>query len=127
MSEEKSARILIVDRQLTTLSSLDSLLSRLGYRVTTCCSASEALEAVAGHKFDLVVAGRVGPERDGAALISRLKAISPETSVLLLVEPGDECVVADAITAGADGLLRRSYSDSQMIQRVERLIHVVQA
>jgi CheY-like chemotaxis protein len=106
---------------------LDSLLSGEGYRVSTCSSSVEALKAVAGQLLDLVIAGRVGTERHGAALVSQIKALSPATSVLLLMESNDNFMVADAITAGADGLLRKSYSKSQVIQRVERLLHAVQA
>ena len=127
MSEEQKPLILIVDRHLNTLSSLDSLLSREGYRVTTCSSSSEALRAVAGQKLDLVVAGSVGPDRLGTALVSQIKALSPETTVLLLMDSTDNSTVAESITAGADGLLRRSYSESQVIQRVERLLHVAQS
>ncbi len=126
MSAEKKPLILIVDRQLEILNSLDSLLSREGYRVSTCYSSAEAMEAVAGRTIDLVIAGGVGPERNSAALAARIKQLSPSTSVLLLMESEDERFVADAIAAGADGLLRRSYSDSQVIQRVERLLHVPQ-
>ena len=127
MSEEQKPLILIVDQHLNTLTRLDSLLSREGYRVSTCSSSAEALKAVAGQKLDLVVAGRAGPDRDGTALVSQLKALSPETGVLLLMDSNDDAIVAEAIASGADGLLRRSYSDSQVIQRVERLLHVVRA
>jgi CheY-like chemotaxis protein len=127
MSEEKKPLILIVDRRLNTLTSLDALLSREGYRVTTCSSSAEALKAVAGQKIDLVIAGRAGPEHHGAALVSRIKSLSSGTNVLLLMESNDDSIVAAAIAAGADGLLRSSYSDSQVIQRVERLIHAIQA
>ena len=126
MSEEEKPLVLIVDRDLSTLTSLDSLLSREGYRVTTCSSSAEALKAMAGQKLDLVIAGRAGPERNGAALVSKLKRLSPETNVLLLMDSNYDSVVADAIAAGADGLLRRSYSESQVIQRVEQLTHVIQ-
>src|SRR6188768_1133787 len=108
MSEDLKPRILIVDRQLETLTWLDSLLSREGYRVTTCSSSAQALKSVAGQRLDLVVAGRVGPDRSGAALVSQLKALSPETSVLLLMDSNDTAIVAEAIASGADGLLRRS-------------------
>ena len=126
MSEEMKPLILIVDRQLSTLTSLDSLLSQHGYRVTTCSSSTEAMKAVAGQRLDLVIAGGDGPERPGSTLAAEIKALSPETSVLLLVETDDDSMVAGAIAAGVDGLLRRSYSDRQVIQRVERLLHVVQ-
>jgi two-component system response regulator HydG len=127
MPEENKPLILIVDRDLSTLTSLDSTLSGQGLRVTTCSSSSEALKAVAGQRLDLVIVGRVGPERNGAALISKIKTLSPTTNVLLLMEVNDDSAVADLIEAGADGLLRRSYSDSQVIQRVERLLNVVHA
>jgi DNA-binding NarL/FixJ family response regulator len=127
MSEEKTPLILIVDRHLSTLTSLDSLLSGQGYRVRTCSSSIEALKAVAGQHLDLVIAGKVGTERRGTDLVSEIKALSPATSVLLLMESNDNSMVADAIMAGADGLLRRSYSESQVIQRVERLLHAIQA
>src|SRR4029079_532760 len=126
MAEELKPLILIVDRDLSTLTSLDSLLSREGYRVTTCSSSAEALKAVAGPELDLVIAGRVGPERNETVLVSKLKRLSPETNVLLLLDSNDDSTVPAAIAAGADGLLRRSYSESQVIQRVDRLIHAVQ-
>jgi len=125
MTDEESPLILVVDRHLETLTTLDSLLSREGYRVTTCSSSAEALKAIAGKKLDLVIAGRCGTERNGVALVSQIKTLSPGTSVLLLVEPMDDSIVGNAIAAGADGLLRRSYSESQVIQRVQRLLHAL--
>ena len=127
MSEETKPLILIIDRRLSTLDSLDALLRREGYRVTLCSSSPEALKAIAGQKQELVIVGRTGAEHDEAILVSRIKTLSPETNVLLLIEAKDESAVAAAIAAGVDGLLRRSYSDSQVIQRVERLIHAVRA
>jgi len=125
MSEDKRPLILIADRQLATLLSLDALLSLEGYQVTTCSSSFEALKAVARKKVDLVVAGRVGPERH-ATLVSKIKTISPETNVLVLTESDEDSIFAESIAAGADGLLRRPYSESQVIERVNRLLHVVQ-
>jgi len=127
MEEELKPLILIVGGHLNTLTWLDSLLSREGYRVTTCSSSVEALKAVAGQRLDLVIAGSVGPDRRGTVLVSQIKALSPETSVLLLMDSNDPSIVTEAIDAGADGLLRRSYSESQVVQRVERLLHVPQS
>ena len=125
MSEERAPWVLIVDRRLGTLLSLDGLLSRNGYRVTTSSSSAEALEEVASRKPDLVISGRSGPE-PSVDLVSRIKALSPETSVLLFVESDDDSMIAAAIAAGADGLLRRSYSDRQILRRVEQLLPVAQ-
>lgn len=126
MTSEKNPQILIVDRQLQILNALDSLLSRKGYRVSTCCSAQEAMQAVAGGAIDLVIAGGVGAERNSAALAVRIKRLSPSTSILLLMDAEDESFVAHAVAAGADGLLRRSYTESQVMQRVERILQGAQ-
>jgi len=126
MTEDKKPRILVLDWQLSTLTSLDSLLSREGNHVTTCATAAAAMGVLSGHKFDLVIAGRCGPERDGAVLVSKIKTLSPETRVLLLIEPEDDPMIADAIAAGADGLLRKTYTEGQVLQRVERLLRVAQ-
>jgi len=125
MTEEKRPLILIADRQLATLLSLDALLSLEGYRVTTCSSSFEVLKAVARKKVDLVVAGRVGPERH-ATLVSKIKTISPETNVLVLTESDEDSIFAESIAAGADGLLRRPYSERELVERVNRLLHVMQ-
>lgn len=125
MPEERAPWVLIVDRRLGTLLSMDNLLSRHGYRVTTCTSSAEVLEEVTAQKPDLVIAGRSGPERP-LDLVSKIKASLPGTSVLVFVESDDDSMIAGAIAAGADGLLRKSYSDSQILQRVEKLLHVAQ-
>jgi len=126
MSEEKRPLILIADRQLATLLSLEALLSLEGYRVTMCSSSSEALKAVAREKLNLVIAGRVGP-LPHSTLVSQIKTISPETNVLVLIESDEDSMLAESIAAGADGVLRRPYSESQVIERVNGLLHAVQA
>lgn len=127
MSEDAKPLVLIADRHLSTLTRMDSLLSRQGYRVTPCSSAVETLKAVAGQRIDLVIVGAVGTEQEGSALVSRLKSASPETNVLLLTEANDDSAVTRAITAGADGILRRSYTEDQVIQRIERLLHALRS
>src|SRR6188472_3864622 len=104
MSGDKRPLILIADRQLGPLLSLESLLSLEGYRVTPCASSFAVLNAIARQRPDLVIAGRVGPESP-SALVSHIKAQSPATSVLLLMESGDASLVAQAIAVGADALL----------------------
>ena len=79
MSEEKRPLILIADRQLATLLSLDALLSLEGYRVTTCASSFAVLKAVAREKLDLVIAGRVGQLVPGSVSSSSSAGASVST------------------------------------------------
>ena len=123
MSDDRRPLILIADRRLGTLLSLESLLSFEGCRVTPCASSFAVLKAVARRRPDLVIAGRVGPGRP-PDLVSHIKAQSPATSVLLLMESRDDALVAQAIAAGADAVLRRPYSERQVIEQVNRLLNV---
>lgn len=126
MFEEVKPLVMIVGSDLSSLTWLDHLLSREGHRVTLCCSPAEALKAVAGLKLDLVIVGSGRPEHSGEALIRKIKTLSPQTNILLLMEAGDDPVFADAIASGAEGLLRRSYSESQVMQRVDQALHAHQ-
>jgi DNA-binding response OmpR family regulator len=103
------------------LISLGSLLDLEGYRVITCSTSDQALRAVKLQRPDLVIAGRVGPELH-AVLASKIKGLSPKTSVLLLTESRDHAMTARALAAGADGLLSRPYSERQVLEQVNRLL-----
>ena len=126
MSGDKRPLILIADRQLGTFLSLESLLSLEGYRVTPCASSFAVQKSVARQRPDLVIAGRVGPESP-PALVSHIKAQSPATSVLLLMESGDASLVAQAIAVGADALLSRPCTERQVIEQVNRLLKLIPA
>jgi len=59
------------------------MLETRGYRVTTCTGGHEALAAFKRGGIDLVLSDLVMPDLDGAALVSKIKDISPETPVIL--------------------------------------------
>jgi DNA-binding response OmpR family regulator len=127
LTDEKKGLILIVDRDLESLAWLDSLLTREGFRVTLCCSPDDALKAISTRRVDLVIVGSGKPEHSGEALIMKIKDLTPDTGILLFMEPGDEPDFAEIIAAGADGLLRKSYSVAQVHRQVDRLLMAARA
>lgn len=122
MPHKKTPRILVVNRDLDTLTSLDFLLTREGYRVTLCSSLSEALRAIARRGFDLVIAGTREEEGNGLDLVWKIEEVSPGTRVVLLLEPDCGRSYRYMINAGADGLLMKPYTGNQLTERVERLL-----
>ncbi|HLJ85568.1 MAG TPA: response regulator [Candidatus Angelobacter sp.] len=75
--------ILCVDDNEQSLSIRKVMLETRGYRVTACTSSTEALEVFKKGGVDLVLTDYLMPALDGAALIDRIKELSPETPAIL--------------------------------------------
>jgi two-component system, NtrC family, response regulator PilR len=76
--------ILVVDDELSMREFLAILLEGEGYRVEQAESAEEALRRMEGGRFELVISDVSMPGLDGIQLLSRIKAQSPETAVLMI-------------------------------------------
>jgi PAS domain S-box-containing protein len=76
--------ILVVDDDAGVTRSLEEILGREGCRVSTACSAEEALEMVKNRHLDLVLSDVVMPKMDGYDLFTQVKSISPGTAVILM-------------------------------------------
>ncbi|MDQ3802377.1 MAG: PAS domain S-box protein [Acidobacteriota bacterium] len=70
-------RVLVVDDEPDARELLSAGLGQCGAQVSTASSAREALEAVAGAKFDVLVSDIGMPGEDGYELIRRVRALPP--------------------------------------------------
>lgn len=59
------------------------MLETRGYRVIACSNGQQALEAFRRGGVDLVLSDLLMPVLDGAALVEKVKEISPETPAIL--------------------------------------------
>ena len=76
--------ILVVDDEAVIRDLLDMFLTRNGYRVTAVSSAPEAEETAARDRPDLVITDLQLEDSDGLEMVERLKALLPETPMMLL-------------------------------------------
>jgi DNA-binding NarL/FixJ family response regulator len=108
-------RVLLVDPDDRVRESLAGLL-RIGRRcevVGTAGTAELAIELASAHRPDVVVVDPRLPEIDGAALIARLRAVAPDTRVLVL----NYSATAD-VSTGADGYARKTFRPHELIDAV---------
>ena len=75
--------ILCVDDNEQSLSIRKVMLETRGYRVKTCTKGREAVEIFSQGGIDLVLTDLMMPDCDGAELVDKIKAISPETPAIL--------------------------------------------
>ena len=71
-------KVLVVDDDLDTRELIQWVLQRVGAEVTTAGSSAEALVALDGGRFHILVSDISMPEEDGYALLKKVRARPPE-------------------------------------------------
>jgi two-component system, NtrC family, response regulator PilR len=79
-----SAKILVVDDELSMREFLGILLEGEGYRVDQAECAEDALRLMEQESYELVISDVSMPGLDGIELLARIKTLSPETAVLMI-------------------------------------------
>jgi CheY-like chemotaxis protein len=91
------ARLLLVDDDETNRDVLSRMLFRSGYDVDLAEDGAQALELLAGHRYDLVLLDNTLPGLSGAEVLQRIrrKRSAAELPVIMVTEnPDSEDVVA---------------------------------
>lgn len=104
-----SNRILIVDDNAANLKLARVLLATEGYLVSTALNASEALEAIAAARPDLILMDLQLPGVDGLELTRQLKK-RPDTRDIVIIALTAYAMIGDearAIGAGCDGYVTK--------------------
>ena len=92
------ARILLIDHDPTTATSLAAALAESGHEVALEHNGVEGLERALDGCFDLVVTEVLLPLLDGAELISALRALQPHLPVIVWTGGDREFKARDLIT-----------------------------
>jgi len=110
------ALILTVDDEPDVLFLLRVIFERAGHRVIEAPHGQAALEALKGQRPDVIVTDLMMPVMDGRELLETLKA-DPKTAsipVLMLTANPNGAL-------GADVVMRKPFSNSEIVERVESL------
>lgn len=98
---QQKPAILIVDDDLVSLNLLNKLVEKLDYTVLVAADGQQALEALAGHQVDLVIADYDMPVMDGLELLKRVKSEYPRLPVILVTAYSNLRVIREAWENGA--------------------------
>jgi len=114
--------ILILDQDSYELTDLYAILDREGYLVATRLSAIEALKYISQHKPEIVILSERTLGGEQMQLLSRVRAMSPQTHVVLLSTDGDGPPFMDAPDRGGDDLLRKPFKPEEILRAVDRVM-----
>ena len=118
-----SPNILVVEDVEVNRRLLCSMLERSGYRVDECADGLEALEAIAGRDYDLVLMDVSMPRMDGLATTRCIRELGGSGARLPIIALTAHAMRGDretCLAAGMDDYLTKPVTSQQLLQALER-------
>lgn len=114
-------RILVVDDEPSLRDVLQLGLSRAGFFVAMASSHAQAMEALK-ESWDLVVTDLQLPDGDGLSILRHVKAVAPETAVVVLTAHGSADTAVAAMKLGAHDYLTKPFDLDELRIRARQAI-----
>jgi DNA-binding NarL/FixJ family response regulator len=89
--------------------------------VTEASSLAEGRQAVGQVEADVALIDLDLPDGSGVELIRDLRMVNPQAQAVLLTASGDRHLHAEAIAAGASGVLSKTVGSAEIIGAIRRL------
>ena len=116
------AKVLIVDDNKETLSSLEQWLEFERYEVETACDGIAALDLIAVSEYDLIVLDWDMPRLNGIELCRELRNQRKQMPILLLTGKSGDAAVEIGLDSGADDYVTKPFSLKQLSARIRALL-----
>jgi len=119
-----TARVLVVEDEESILLSLEFLLNKEGYAVSTARDGATALQLLERQSPDLVLLDVMLPLLDGFELCRTIRADPAlvKTRIMLVTARGREAEIARGLALGADAYLTKPFSTRELMDTVRALL-----
>ncbi len=112
--------ILIAEDEITSLKTLEAVLSKWGYDVKTVCDGEAAWEVLSQPKGPkLSIIDWLMPKMDGIEVCRKVKALNPSAYIILLTSVEDPNAISTALLAGADDFVAKPFNRHELEARLE--------
>ena len=116
------ARILIVDDDKYTLSTLSDYFGGLGHEVVTANDGEDALKKFVPGGFDCVISDLKMPKIDGLELLKKIKMLDKDICFLMVTGYPDVDTAVRAIKEGADDYVNKPFHMEDIRLKVEKIL-----
>jgi two-component system response regulator HydG len=113
-------RLLVVDDDGAAVESLREIFDREGFYVRTGASGEEGLEVLRGEDFGVVLADLRMPGMDGMDLLRAVKALRPDTEVVIMTAFGTIERAVEAMREGAYDFVTKPLKRPLVVRSVTR-------
>lgn len=108
-------RILLVDDESFILDSLREIMGRQ-FDITTAEKGDEAINIFKSSPFPLVISDLMLPDISGLDILTKVKAISPESQAIMISGQGTIDVAVEAMKRGAFDFVTKPFNSEHLIQ-----------
>jgi DNA-binding NtrC family response regulator len=119
-SRRPARSVLAVDDDSVIRDMITELLGDAGFEVTSVESADDALSAFQQREFDVVLTDLQMPGKDGLELLAELRALRPDTPVVLMTAFGSVQSAVAAMRAGALDYVTKPFESEELLVALER-------
>ncbi|MSP71605.1 MAG: sigma-54-dependent Fis family transcriptional regulator [Myxococcales bacterium] len=114
--------ILVVDDDASNLASLVKVFSKMNLRVHAATGGREALEILRKYPAQVVLTDLMMPDVSGVDLLKNIKAIMPETEVVIMTAYGTIERAVEAVREGAWDFVTKPFRRAQIERIVARVL-----
>jgi two-component system sensor histidine kinase/response regulator len=116
------SRLLIVDDEALSATTLMQMLAKHGFTVSGAHSAGEALSLLRSESFDLLLADLMLPQINGIELLRQAQAINPHLMGIMITGHGAIDAAVDAIRSGAHDYILKPFNLTVVVPVIERAL-----
>jgi DNA-binding NtrC family response regulator len=119
------ANILVIDDEEMMRFTVSTALEIAGHNVILAENGKVADEIIEKNPFDLVITDILMPEKEGLQTILGIKTGLPDMKIIAMSGGGRTGALnflSDAVTFGADAILRKPFSDSDLLCCVDNCL-----
>lgn len=116
-------KIVVVDDSIYMRTVIKDALSQAGYNV--CAEAEngeKAIDLVLEHQPDLVTLDNILPDMLGLDVLKVLKDENSGSKVIMISAVGQQSVIEEGLSIGADEYIVKPFTSEQLLQTVKKVL-----
>jgi YesN/AraC family two-component response regulator len=114
-------KILIIDDEQPTLQMLSLFLEACGYEVFTAENEAQGLEAFQKERPPIVLTDIKMPGKDGFDVLRKIKAIAPQTDVIVITGHGDKDLARQALDMDASAFFNKPLDTEALEKAIDEI------
>jgi len=120
--EKKQGRILVLDDEQIVLESVSRVLEGENYQVVICRKGQEAVEALKGRSFDILITDMKMPGMNGLQAMEALTEVDPDLSMIMLTGYATIDSAVQAMKIGAVDYIKKPFTPDQLSALVGKVM-----
>ncbi|HXS97402.1 MAG TPA: sigma-54 dependent transcriptional regulator [Candidatus Limnocylindrales bacterium] len=121
-NQQNRGKVLVVDDESDIRESLELLLTSEGFSVELAQNATEGLQKMESHPYDLVLLDLMMPDKSGMEVLQEVRVRDRETPIFMITAYGSVEAAVQALKYGASDYFSKPWDNEKLLIEIERMI-----